>query len=288
MQTSDKTHSSVERAFYRILLALARIAINYGVSAGAVGELVRRAFVDAAESELKKQGTKPLNSRVCTLTGLYRKEVVRIKALPPVGAAATEDRYNRSARVITGWTQDNEFCTKRGKPATLPIEGTASFTALVRRYSGDMTPRSVLEELQRLGVVEITKQNRAKLLSRAFVPADSELDTLQILGSDVTELIDTIEHNIHADTADKRFQRKVAYLHIPQRHVESFRQFASKESQALLEKLDRWLARKDTEPLSHGTPGSQLGLGIYLIESENGEAGQSAAPSTSQGYDLDE
>ena len=271
MQKSDNTHSMIEKAFYRILVALARVAISFGVSAGAVGELVRRAFVDAAEEQLIRQGTKPLNSRVCTLTGLYRKEVVRVKALPPVGASAAEDRYNRSARVVTGWTQDSEFCTKRGKPATLPFEGTGSFTTLVRRYSGDMTPRSVLEELQRLAVVEVTRHKRVKLLSRAFVPATSELDSLQILGTDVTELIDTIEHNIKADAENRRFQRKVAYLHIPQRHVASFKLFAAKESQALLEKLDRWLARKDTENQSLGTPGSRLGLGIYLIESENTE-----------------
>ena len=287
MQTSDNRHGIVEKSFYRILFAMARVALNYGVSAGAVGELVRRAFVDAAEAELRKQGTKPINSRVCTLTGLYRKEVVRVKALPPVGATAAEDRYNRSARVVTGWTQDGEFCTKRGKPAALPIEGDVSFSTLVRRYSGDMTPRSVLEELQRLAVVEVTRQQRVKLLTRAFVPATSELDSLQILGTDVTELIDTIGHNIQADIDAKRFQRKVAYLHIPQRHVQAFKDFAAKESQALLEKLDRWLARKDTESESLGTPGSRLGLGIYLIESENAGSPE-PAPEKNQGNNDDE
>lgn len=269
MQASANTHGIIEKAFYRILVSLARVALSYGISAGSVGELVRRAFVDAAEAELIRQGTKPLKSRVCTLTGLYRKEVVRVKALPPVGATAADDRYNRSARVVTGWTQDSEFCTKRGKPASLPMEGPASFTMLVRRYSGDMTPRSVLEELQRLSVVEVTKQQRVKLLTRAFVPATSELDSLHILGTDVSDLVETIRHNIKADVDAKRFQRKVAYLHIPQCHVQDFKQYAAKESQALLEKLDRWLARKDTEHQSLGTPGSRLGLGIYVIESAN-------------------
>ncbi|MBX2878954.1 MAG: hypothetical protein KTR32_03425 [Granulosicoccus sp.] len=276
MTTTDDTHSTIEKAFYRILFAMARVALNYGVSAGAVGELVRRAFVDAAEAELHQQGIKPLSSRVCTLTGLYRKEVVRVKALPSVGTNAADDRYNRSARVVTGWTQDSEFCTKRGKPATLPMEGPVSFSALVRRYSGDMTPRSVLEELQRLAVVEVTQQQRVKLLTRAYIPATSELDALQILGTDVTEMIDTIRHNIKADVDAKRFQRKVVYLHIPQRHVKAFKDYATKESQALLEKLDRWLARKDTEHVSQGTPGSRLGLGIYVIESKKAEPAEEA------------
>lgn len=269
MQDTTNVHSIIEKSFFRILCAMARVAIAFGVSAGAVGELVRRAFVQAAEEELERQGTKALSSRICTLTGLYRKEVVRVKALPPVGASAADDRYNRSARVVTGWTQDGEFCTKQGKPATLAIEGPGSFTSLVKRYSGDMTPRSVLEELQRLGVVELTSQKRIRLLSRAYIPVASELDTLQILGTDVSELIDTIRHNIHADIDSRRFQRKVAYLHIPARHVHEFKQYAARESQLLLEKLDRWLARMDTERRSQGTPGSRLGLGVFVIESEN-------------------
>lgn len=269
MQTQENTRRVVERAFYGIFCAMARIAIRYGVSAGVMGELVRRAFVEAAERELTSKGIKPFGSRVCALTGLYRKEVVRIKALPPVGDLASDDRYNRSARVVTGWTQDRDFCTKRGQPATLSIDGPLSFATLVKRYSGDMTPRSILEELKRLQVVSVTSKNRIKLLSRAYVPATSELDTLQILGTDVPDLIETIQYNLKAAPDNKRFQRKVSYLHIPERHVPTFMEYAASESQSLLEKLDRWLAQRDTEHKSLGTPGSRLGLGIYVIESTN-------------------
>jgi hypothetical protein len=131
-----------------------------------------------------------------------------------------------------------------------------------------MTPRAMLEELERLQVIEITAQNRVRLTERAYVPAANDLDTIQILGTDTADLIETIHHNLDRKKSQRLFQRKVSYTHIPDKHVEAFRQFASSEGQALLERLDRWLARRDTEPRSAGKAGARLGLGIYQF-SEN-------------------
>jgi hypothetical protein len=52
--------------------------------------------------------------------------------------------------------------------------------------------------------------------------------------------------------------------------VESFEDYAASQSQVLLEKLDRWLAKRDTEDKRDSiTAGSRLGLGIYIINHEN-------------------
>lgn len=269
MPLQNDSQHAVLLAVLRILKPLARVAIRYGVSANAMSELVRRAYVEAAEQSLAEEGKKVLSSRVCTVTGLYRKEVVRIKALPPLESNAVDDRYNRSARVITGWLRDPDFLTQKGKPRVLDVDGDDGFQNLVKRYSGDMTPRSMLEELQRLQAVEITSQGKVKLTNRAYLPDASELDVLQILGTDTADLIDTIQHNMHASGEDRRFQRKVEYRHIPQRHVDRFRAFATQESQRLLEKLDRWLASHDTESRTLDKPGARLGLGIYQFEKDH-------------------
>lgn len=263
------TQQVIQQAFYRILLALAKVALRYGVSAGLMTELLRRAYVDAAENSLVVEGKKPLTTRLCALTGFYRKEVVRIKGLPPIGDNSADERYNRSARVITGWLRDTEFQTKAGHPAVLKLEGAVGFDELVRRYSGDMTPNAMLEELIRLQVVELTASKAVRMKTRAYVPQASELDILQILGTDTADLIDTIHYNICSRESDRRFQRKVSYVHIPQHHVQKFKHYAAKESQKLLEKLDRWLVEKDTEAQSTDVPGSRLGLGIYMVEAEN-------------------
>ncbi len=259
----------IHQAFYRILLTLAKVALRFGVSAGSMTELLRRAYVEAAENSLIEEGKKPLTTRICALTGFYRKEVVRLKSLPPLGDTEVDDRYNRSSRVITAWLRDPDYLTKAGQPAVLKLDGKFGFEALVRGYSGDMTPNAMLEELMRLGVVELTTRKAVKLKTRAYIPHTSELDTLQIMGTDTADLIETIYHNMRSNESERRFQRKVSYVHIPENQVEKFRRYAAKESQALLEKLDRWLAGKDTEAKSLGTPGSRLGLGIYMVAHEN-------------------
>lgn len=276
----------IQHAFYRILRSLAKVALRYGVSAGSMTELLKRAYVDAAEQSLIEEGKKPLTTRLCALTGFYRKEIVRIKALPPIGDNSIDDRYNRSARVITGWLRDPAYRTKAGHPAVLKLDGEDSFESLVKRYSGDMMPNAMLEELTRLHVVEITARKAVRLKTRAYIPQTDELDIMQILGTDTADLIETIHYNIVNEESDRRFQRKVSYVHIPEEQVDNFKLYAASESQALLEKLDRWLAKRDTEAQTLGTPGSRLGLGIYVIEAEN-QCTQAASMASNTGSGID-
>lgn len=280
MSNNEATAQGViHHALFRILKSMAAIAMRYGISAGAMTELVRRAYVEAAEESLLAQNKSMQTSRICALTGLYRKEVVRLKELPPVEETGADDRYNRSSRVITGWLRDRDFLTASGKPAVLKLEAENGFNELVRRYSGDMTPRAMMEELVRLKVVEKSERNTVKLLNRGFIPQQDEITGIQILGKDTADLIDTIHHNLNATGEQRNFQRKVSYVHIPERHTDAFRKFAAKSSQDLLESLDRWLARHDTEHPSEGTPGSRLGLGIYMFSDPN-KPHESSTPET--------
>lgn len=262
----NQANSVLAVAVYRILKSLAKFSIRLGMSAAAMCELVRRAYIDAAEELIREEGNKVLTTRVCAMTGLYRKEVIRLRNVAILTDTSQDAKYNRSARVITGWLRDADFHTAKGKPAVLDVQGSFSFSELVKRYSGDMAPAAMQQELERLGVIEITGRNRVKLLTAGYI-ASTDLDGVQILGSDTADLIDTIQHNIISEEKERRFQRKVKYVDIPSQHVKPFRTYATKESQKLLERLDRWLAKRDND-ISDGA-GSRVGLGIYHIEKTN-------------------
>src|SRR5262245_55906575 len=82
-------------------------------------------------------------SRIAILSGLTRKEVQRLLAQPPHAEAVTEEEYHRASRVITGWVRDPDFGDGKGHPHPLRMEGKrASFSALVKRYSGDIPVRA--------------------------------------------------------------------------------------------------------------------------------------------------
>ena len=266
----EKHSKVVIHAIVRILRPMVRLLLRYGVSAGAFEELVRRVYVEVAEKDFTVEGKRQTTSRISVITGLNRKEVARIQKLPPVEKTEVDERYNRAARVLTGWLRDDEFRTKAGSPAVLPFEGEKSFSELVNKYSGDMPARAVADELMRVQAIEKTRNNRLKLIAKGYIPNESVVDKLQILGTDTADLISTIDYNLTHKKEEARFQRKVSYDNVPVEHIEAFRKHSAKLSQQLLERLDRWLASHDRDEnpdiKSKSDAKSRIGLGIYMME----------------------
>lgn len=261
-------------AVYRILRALAKITIPLGMSATMMSELVRCAYVDAAEDLIKEKQEKIQITKICAMTGLYRKEIIRLRSLPPLSDVHSLEKYNRTTRIVSGWLRDHEFHTASGRPAVLDQSGDGSFADLVNRYSGGMAPKAMLKELVRLGIVSVNSRDQVKLLASGYI-ATMPLEAVEILGIDTADLIETIHYNTLDETDERRFQRKVTYKNLPQQHVQSFRKYAASESQKLLEKLDRWLAKRDANTGEKPVDGSRVGLGIYHVEKHISDEPQS-------------
>jgi hypothetical protein len=265
---STSANQVLSSAVARLLRPLVRVLLSNGFSFKSFVELARRTYVDVAMSELAIPGKKQTASRVSILTGLTRKEVQRIQKKDAALETSTGERYNRAARVITGWIRDSEFAEASGEPSVLPIEdANKGFNTLVRRYSGDMPARAVLDELLRVGAVERTSDGRIRLVARAYVPRASQLDKLGILGTDVADLIQTIDHNLEESSSGPYFQRKVMYDNLPAEIIEEFRALSAKQAQQLLEQLDGWLAKRDRDasPTTKGTGRVRAGIGVYYF-----------------------
>ena len=278
MDTSNRVHLAVNTALMLLLRPLVRLLLRYDVPFSAFEELAKHAYVQAAMEDFALPGKKPTISRASILTGLTRKDVQRLVAVPEPERAATQEGYNRAARVLSGWARDPAFQTPDGQAAALDAQdGPASFAELVRRYSGDMPARAVLDELLRVGAVHQRDDQRLELVAKAYVPQSGEVEKLGILGSDVSDLITTIDHNLLQGAADPRFQRKVMYRNVPGDLRPAFRALSAQQSQALLERLDSWLSDHIPDPpprppdaAGRGDPPQdtrfRLGLGIYYFE----------------------
>ncbi|HEY7528298.1 MAG TPA: DUF6502 family protein, partial [Candidatus Deferrimicrobiaceae bacterium] len=200
---------ALSAAIITLLRPLVKILLRNGIPFGAFADFAKRVYVETAAKEFAIPGRKPSNSRVSILTGLSRKEVLRVKRLPPPDDLGAAERYSRAARVLSGWLRDRRFADAYGDPAVLRLEGKgASFTELVKSYSGDEPARAVLDELVRVGAVERIDGGRVRLVERAYIPKGGEVDKIGILGADVADLVSTIDHNIGRGNPPF-FQRKV-------------------------------------------------------------------------------
>ena len=268
METS--LNKALSAAILRLLRPLVRVLLRNGVSYNGFADLAKWEFVDVAAKEFGVPGRKQSDSRISVVTGLTRKEVARIKGIDTPDDTDAEQQYNRAARVIGGWMRDRRFSTQDSSPALLPFDGPDSFSELVKAYSGDMTARSILDELLRVGAVERNQEGMIRLLVSAYVPVGSDAGKLHILGSDVALLIGTIDHNMHQTQEQPHFQRKVAYDNLPLEALPKLRALTDEHAQALLQEIDRYLSQQDRDinPDVQGTGRKHAGIGIYYFEED--------------------
>ncbi len=270
---NSKVTRALSAALQRILAPVCRILLRNNMSFKAFTDIAKRTYVKVAAAEFRIPGKKQSVSRVALLSGLTRKDVQRLLDEDATPDSEAGERYNRAARVVAGWVRDPEFSDAAGNPRELEIsEGTSkapTFADLVRRFSGDIPYRAVMDELLRVGAAEKTAEG-IRVKSRAFVPQGADADKINILGTDVADLVATIDHNIHARDAQPRFQRKVMYDNLPVEALEEFRKLSAAQAQQLIEHLDKWLARhdRDTNSAVRGSGRMRSGIGIYYFEED--------------------
>ncbi len=269
-----QTQEIIFAAILQLLRPLVRILLRNNIPYGAFSELVKKAYVEVAE-EFEVNGKRQTKSRVATITGLTRREVVRIQETDSFNNVALIERFNRAARVIAGWVRDFRFTDENGEPAELEYDGEGdTFSRLVFSYSGDVPPRAVLDELRNAGVVEKVDR-KVRLLSRAYVPANSFNEKLAILGTDVSFLLDTIDHNIYKKDQPPYLQRKVYYDNLPREVMFKLQALVREQGQQLIETLDHWMAQydRDRNPHSEGSGRIAAGVGIYYFQQDLTVAG---------------
>ena len=275
--SKPRVGQALAAALERILRPLFRVVLRNHMSFKAFLDIAKHAYVEVAATEFRIPGKKQSTSRIALLSGLTRKEVQRLLDAPAANDEDSEagERYNRAARVVAGWVRDTDFSDADGNPKVLALQdvGTgdrASFAELARRFSGDIPFRAVLDELLRVGVVEKLDDGNVRLKTRAYIPESGDADKLNILGTDVSDLVATIDHNLQHGAADPFFQRKVMYDNVPVEALQEFRRLSGAQAQTLLERLDKWLSQhdRDTHPEATGTGRKRTGIGIYYFEED--------------------
>ncbi|HSN18171.1 MAG TPA: DUF6502 family protein [Gammaproteobacteria bacterium] len=186
----------------RTLRPIARIALRHCMSCLEFEDVARWVFVDVALNDpalsLGRRG-KQFKSRAAILTGLSRKEVMRLARMPAPGEKGEVISRNRAARVVAGWMLP-PFVDGRGAPRVLPIKGNGeSFLHLVRRCGGDVPYRAIMDELLESGVVERVNGKGLRLKSRGRLVPRGSHESLQKAGDGLDGLLAQIEKHLHSE-----------------------------------------------------------------------------------------
>ena len=257
-------------ALYKMLRPLVKLLLRYGVPYNAFASVSRRVYIDVAEEEFKLENKKSSLSRISVLTGINRKDIAKIKKQQSQSITEYQSD-NRASKVINGWLRDSEFLTPTGKPKKLSIEADAkssSFTELVRRYSGDVPVKALLDELTRINAVSISDNQKVSLIVDAYIPVENIDEQMRILSRATSDLLNTLDHNVSVNDNPTRLQRTVAYSNIPIECLAKIQELSEEEGIAFLLQVNKWLAQYDRDNNTSlvGSGKARAGIGIYYFQ----------------------
>lgn len=265
-----KTEHGIEASLLELLLPVTQLLVRGGIGIDELVRAAKGAYLRAAMEAVARGGGRVSISHLSVATGMTRKEVSALLSDGDTkGAAPTRSGQQRALRVLHGWLTDPRFQNRNGRPDELRYRGkNKSFGLLVKLYGGDVTPKSVLRELERMEIVGITGAGTLKLRrsrSRTSVEVHYELSELAKLfrdfaftavpsstKSDVPSFFafrdSTVPSTTDAAYFIARFSRRAAAF------LEDFQQWSAARE-----------ARKATSDQAH--KGIRVGLGVYLLRS---------------------
>lgn len=147
-----------------------RYLIAAGVTNSSFSNMARIAYFNAASVDARFPNQRINQSALAATTGLTR---VQVREYVRRGTAASIVKGDRVDKVLEAWSTDPAFATSRYRPRQLRISGKGNtFHCLVRRYGGDVPPRSVLRVLLRNGLV-IVDRDMVRIKPRARQSQDA-------------------------------------------------------------------------------------------------------------------
>ncbi len=245
-----------------LMSAVARLAVARGLPYAPVEEMLKRAFVMAADQA--HPGLLPHRkvSRVSTATGINRREVTRLTQAQP--RAVTRTR-SVAAEVFTHWRTQRPYCGGDGEPQVLPRQGAKpSFETLAQAVTRDVHPRSLLDELCRLGLATWDEAADSVALAReAFVPQGDRVRMLGFLGDNVGDHLRAAIDNVLGDNRT-HFEQALFADGLTRASIDSVRPAVRAQWQALLAALVPALeAQVEADAQLQPPPRGRLRVGLY-------------------------
>jgi Family of unknown function (DUF6502) len=269
---------ALQDAIAGLLTPLARLAVARGLPFAEVEEMLKMAFVHAASQA--HTGLLPHRkvSRISTATGINRREVTRLVQAQPRGAARGR---SLASEVFGHWRTQKPYRGRDGQPKVLPRQGPApSFETLAQEITRDVHPRSLLDELCRLGLATWDQVADVVSLSRqGFVPQGDAARMLGFMGENVGDHLKAAVANVLSD--DRVHFEQALFAHgLTEPSMEFVRPIIMQKWRDLMALLVPKLeAHVKTDSALPDAPTGRLRIGLYTYQetAAPAPAAQSAA-----------
>lgn len=177
--------------------------IDQGVQLGQVVEQLKRALVQQADENFGAAKRESTESRIALLTGVHRKDVKRLRQTDPKAPPSNRSTPVHMA-VVSRWISEPHYLnadqTPRplAKTAAKALPGEPDFTTLVGQISKDVGARAVLDELSRMGIVQVKGDGLIVLNDTSYVPKGQN-EALGLLAANLHDHFAAAVHNVNPE-----------------------------------------------------------------------------------------
>lgn len=262
----------------RLLRPLVRLLIRAGVTFPVLAELVRTLFVEVAMRDVLVDRKASTDSRISLITGVHRKEIRRLRLLPP-DADPIPPAVTVGSQVIARWLAVPDYIGADGKPLPLPRTAPAgsgpSFDALVESVTTDVRPRAVLDDWLSQGLVTLDASDTVRLNTAAFIPRGGGVEQMFFFARNLHDHIAAAATNVSTAGPAPFVDRAVHYDRLDEASALALEQFAREASQACLLEVNRaamaLVAAMPEEPVTGGTNRARVNFGVYVYRDQDAD-----------------
>jgi len=246
-----------------VLAPLAKLAVARGLPYAQLDELLKTTLVEAARAAHGDAAAHRAVSRISAATGLNRREVTRRVAqaeVPP-----PRPRRSLATEVFTRWLTDRRLRIKRHVLKRLPRQGEwPSFETLAQSVTRDVHPRTLLDEMCRLGLARIDESSdTVELLRDTFVPHGDERRMVGFLGVNVGDHLAAAVSNVLSQ-GPRHLEQALFAEELSAQSLDKVRPLIAAQWQALVQSLVPAVQELIDEDLAAGRAQDQrLRVGMY-------------------------
>jgi hypothetical protein len=255
-----------------MLAPLVRLLVANGVTFPQLVAALKPSFLRAAQAELSKSGKRINDSAISIVSGVHRKDVRALGSEGRLTARVRQPLPSLAGEVIVRWASDPQYVDQDGLPRALPVRnGNAksepSFERLSQSVTRDFHSRAVLEELLRLGSVEVSDDIVRLDLERA-VADHSFIHAMAYIASNVHDHLAAIEGNFSAmqtGNGSPHLEHGVCVEGLGHESIQALQELARR----VLESATRRINALSAECLEHdsqraGSQAMRMRFGMYF------------------------
>jgi|SRR5262245_20666136 len=275
----------------RALWPLVKLLLHRGVGYPAFAEALKSLFVRVVTEEFPLHGKRETDSRISVLTGIYRRDVRRlrdeaqraIERWRPKTAAAGRTlsatlvpeppAVSLSSMVIAVWTGKPPYIDKAGNPKplvrTAAKGGRISFEALVRSVNKDVRPRALLDEWLRRGAVTLDAENRVCLNLDSFMAHKTLDDKAFYFAQNVHDHMAAVTYNLTGGDPPL-LERCVHYGKLTEESVAELEQLAREVGMEALQAVNRRAMELQAADVGKPHAIRRMNFGLYFYSASVG------------------